>query len=267
MNTLEARELSCGYGDQRVLESLSLALRAGEVLALLGPNGAGKTTLLRALARLLRPTQGSVLLHEREIWSQPAGEVARQLALMPQSERRDWPLTVEEAVWLGRAPHRGWLLPFRQDDATMVERALQNTGLCELRQRPITELSGGEWRRVILARALAQQAQVLLLDEPTSGLDLKFQVDVLEHIRRLATGEKLTVVLTLHDLNLAAIYCDRIALLSGRSLAACGSPSDVLTAELIGQAFGVPVTVTQHPVYHTPLVVPLPHSATNSRRD
>ncbi|MBI1895019.1 MAG: ABC transporter ATP-binding protein [Acidobacteria bacterium] len=258
MNAMESRELCCGYGARRVLESVSLAVRAGEVLILLGPNGAGKTTLLRALARLLRPTRGTVLLHDQEIWSQPVGDVSRRLALMPQSERRDWPLTVEESVYMGRAPHRGWVLPFRRADGIIVEQALRHTGLWDLRDRPITELSGGEWRRVILARALAQQADALLLDEPTAGLDLKYQVEVLRLIRGLAARERLAVVLTLHDLNLAAIYGDRIALLSERSLAACGAPKDVLTEELIGPAFGVPVTVTRHPVYNTPLVVPLP---------
>src|SRR5687768_15168912 len=199
MTTLEARELSCGYGNRQVLDVVSMAMRAGEMLILLGPNGAGKTTLLRALARLLRPQSGKVLLHDKEVWSQSPGEVARQLALMPQSERRDWPLTVEEAIFVGRAPHRGWLLPFNGADRIFVEQALRHAGLWELRSRPITELSGGEWRRVMLARALAQQAQVLLLDEPTAGLDLKYQVEVLGLIRGFAVRQGLTVMITLHD--------------------------------------------------------------------
>ena len=129
--------------------------------------------------------------------------------------------------------------------------------LCALRNRPITELSGGEWRRVIIARALAQEAKVLLLDEPTAGLDLKFQVEVLRLVRRLATEQQLVVVLTLHDLNQAAFYGHRLALLSEQSLKAIGSPQEVLTEELISETFGVPVTVTRHPVYGTPLVAPL----------
>ncbi len=258
MNTLEARELCCGYGASDVLESLSLSARSGEVLMLVGPNGSGKTTLLRTLARLLRPRHGTVLLHEQDVWDQSANAMARSVALMPQSEQRDWPLTVEESVWLGRVPHRGWLLPFRNADRTIIEDALQDTELCDLRNRSITELSGGEWRRMILARALAQQASVLLLDEPTSGLDLKFQVQVLRLIRRLAVREQLTVVLTTHDLNLAAIFGHRVALLSERTVAACGTVEDVFTAELIGRSFGIPVTVMRHPIYNTPLVVPLP---------
>lgn len=261
MNSLKASELFCGYGDRQVLESLSIAACAGEVLVLLGPNGSGKTTLLRALARLLRPRHGTVLLRETDIWKQPATVVAQGLAMMPQNERRDWPLTVEESVKMGRAPHRGWLLPYRRVDREIVDDALRQTGLHELRHRAITELSGGEWRRMILARALAQQASVLLLDEPTNGLDLKYQVEVLRLIRKLTVREQLTVILSLHDLNLAAIFGHRVALLSKGKLSACGSPDEVLTAQQIGEVYGIPVTVTRHPVHHTPLVVPLPDAS------
>ena len=200
---------------------------------------------------------GSVLLYDKDIWTLRTDEVSRRLAIMPQAEHREWPLTVEDAVRLGRVPHRGWLLPYRPQDRQIVEQALLNMGLCALRNRPITELSGGEWRRVVLARALAQEAKVLLLDEPTAGLDLKFQAEVLRLVRRLATEQQLVVVLTLHDLNQASFYGHRLALLSEQSLKALGSPQEVLTEELISQTFGVPVAVTRHPVYGTPLVAPL----------
>ena len=206
MNDLRANDLTCGYGSRRVLEQVSLAARPGEVLALLGPNGAGKTTLIRALARLLRPQAGDVPLGGEDLWSNSAGAAARRIALAPQSESRDWPLTVAEAVRLGRAAHRGWLLPFNRDDDAAVEKALGQTGLADLPERPIDELSGGEWRRAVLARALAQQTTVLLLDEPTGGLDLKYAIEILSLVRKLAHGEELIVVLTLHDLNLAAMY-------------------------------------------------------------
>ena len=257
MQSLEARRLTCGYGTRRVLEELSLAARAGEVLVLLGPNGAGKTTLLRALGRLLRPSQGSVLLAERDIWQLPPEQLSRQMALTPQSERRDWPLSVEEAVRLGRAPHRGWWLPYTEEDQQAIVQALEDTGLSDLRQRPITELSGGEWRRAILARALAQQARVLLLDEPTAGLDLKYQVEMLGLVRQLTVRQQLVAVISLHDLNLASLYGHRLALVCDRSLLAVGTPAEVLTAERVSQAFGIPVTIARHPVHGTPLVVPL----------
>lgn len=254
---IEARRLTCGYGRRQVLNALSLAARAGEVLVLTGPNGAGKTTLLRALGRLLRPNSGQVLFSDQDVWTLPLRQAAREIALMPQSERRDWPLTVEECVRLGRAPHRGWLLPYTPEDRRIVEEALQAAELTELCDRPITELSGGEWRRMALARALAQQARVLLLDEPTAGLDLKYQADVLRLVRGMAAAKQLVVVLTLHDLNQAALYGDRMALLSRQELAALGTPEDVLTAERISRVYGVPVTVMRHPVYRTPMVVPL----------
>jgi len=254
VSNIDAKGLSCGYGREPVLEDLSLAARPGEVLALLGPNGSGKTTLLRALARLLKPTAGSVVLDGKDVWERQHAEVARALALTPQNERRDWPLTVEQSVRLGRMPHRGWLLPFTSEDRRIVERALESAALEDLRERPITELSGGEWRRMILARALAQQAKALLLDEPTAGLDLKYQVEMLGLIRNLAREGKLLVIMTLHDLNHAAIYADRIALISQKTIVAVGPPEEVLTGDQISDIYEVPVTITKHPIYGTILV-------------
>jgi iron complex transport system ATP-binding protein len=257
MNAIEARKLTCGYGRRHVLESLSLSVRAGEILVLLGPNGAGKTTLLRALARLLRPTAGEILLCGKDLWACRVDEAAQRVALMPQNERRDWPLTVEASVGLGRAPHRGWLLPYTDEDRQVVASALAATGLVELRDRPITELSGGEWRRMIFARALAQQASVLLLDEPTAGLDLKYQHEVLRLIRQMAAERELAVVLTLHDLNHAALYGDCVAVIAEHTIASLGSPTEVITAEVVSRVFGIRATVVPHPVYGTPLVAPL----------
>ena len=261
MIPLAAKNLTCGYGQRTVLEALSLEARAGEVLVLLGPNGAGKTTLLRALARFIRPLGGEVLLHDRDIWQFSADAASRELALMPQTERRDWPLSVEESVLLGRAPHRGWLLPYSAEDRAIVAAAIASTGLVALRERPITELSGGEWRRMIFARALAQQASVLLLDEPTAGLDLKYQHEVLSLASQLAKERGLTVVLTLHDLNHAALYGNRLALIAERKLVAVGPAREVITAELMQSVFDVRVTVVPHPVYGTPLAIPLVGSA------
>jgi len=257
VSAVRAQDLTCGYDQRKVLESLSLSANSGEVLVLLGPNGAGKTTLLRALARFLRPMAGMVLLEDQDLWTFSADEAAQRVALMPQSERRDWPLTVEESVRLGRAPHRGWYAPFNVEDRRIVESALASTGLLELRERPITELSGGEWRRMIFARALAQQANVLLLDEPTAGLDLKFQHEVLRLVRDLAKNRKLTVVVTLHDLNHATLYGSRLAVVAEHTIVAVGAAQEVMTVDLIQRVFGVHVTIVAHPIYGTPMVVPL----------
>jgi iron complex transport system ATP-binding protein len=257
MQPLVARNLTCAYGQYIALRDLHLTLYAGEVLALIGPNGAGKTTLLRALGRLLRPRTGIVLLAGQDAWRLSTKTVARQLALAPQSEEHHWPVSVEQAIALGRAPHRGWLLPYTLHDRQVIERVLLQTGLLALRHRLITELSGGEQRRMILARALAQEPRVLLLDEPTAHLDLKYQAEVLTLVQRLALEHGLTVIVALHDLNQAALCAHRIALLTGGALLAHGSPEEVLTPERLAQAYGVPVVVTSHPVYGTPMVAPL----------
>jgi len=256
MKPLEGINLTCAYDDRIVLEGLSLAAQPGEVLGLIGPNGVGKTTLLRALARLLRPREGVVLLGDRDLWRIAPRSVARALSLAPQSNP-NWPLTVEQVVALGRAPHRGWLLPLSARDREAIERALERTGLVALRDRLVTELSGGEQKRVVLARALGQEPGVLLLDEPTAHLDLKYQIGILELVQRLAHQDRLTVVVTMHDLNLAALYADRLALLVDGRLLARGAPEAVLTATNLTEAYGVPVIVSEHPLYGTPLVTPL----------
>jgi iron complex transport system ATP-binding protein len=256
MKTLEMQNLTCAYDGRSVLENLCLAARPSEVLALIGPNGVGKSTLMRAMARLLRPSRGRVLLAGRDLWRTAPRDVARQLALAPQASRTQWPVTVEQAVALGRAPHRGWLLPLTAQDRIATDRALEQTGLSSLRDRRVTELSGGEQQRVVLARVLAQEPQVLLLDEPTSHLDLKYQSGILGLVHRLAHQEGLTVVISLHDLNLAALYADQLALLGERQLLAVGPPAEVLTPERLTQVYGVPVIVTSHPLYGIPLVMP-----------
>ncbi len=257
MRPLAVQGLTCSYDQHVVLRRLDLSLSGGEILALIGPNGAGKTTLLKALACLLRPTAGKVLLMEQDAWRLSSGSVARCLAIAQQQENTHWPITVEQAVALGRAPHRGWLLPYTRQDQQIVEQTLCQIGLEALRHRLMTELSGGEQRRVILARALAQQPQVLLLDEPTAHLDLKYQAEVLNLVQRLASEAAISVVIALHDLNQAALCADRIALLADSALIALGRPDEVLIPERLAQAYGVEVVVTPHPVYGTPMVTPL----------
>ena len=259
MKVLSVENLTCAYDGQIVLKDLCLAARPGQVLALIGPNGVGKSTLMRAMARLLRPRQGRVLLADQDLWRATPRSIARQLALAPQTNGIEWPVTVEQAVALGRAPHRGWLLPFTGKDRAVIERALEQTGLGDLRERLVTELSGGEQKRVVLARVLAQEPQILLLDEPTSHLDLKYQSEILGLVQRLAHQEGLTVIISLHDLNLAALYADQLALLGEGKLLIVGSPDEVLTAERLTQVYDVPVVVTQHPLYSTPLVMPAVH--------
>jgi len=256
MAILEMHDITCAYGESAIVSQLSLEANPGEVLGLIGPNGVGKSTLLRTMARLMRPTHGKVLLADGDLWNTPPREVARKLAFAPQANGEHWPATVEQIVALGRAPHRGWFLPMTDQDNVAAERALDMVGLRHLRTRVATELSGGEQQRVVLGRVLAQEPTVLLLDEPTSHLDLKYQTDILGLTRRLAHRDNLTVVVSLHDLNMAAIYADRLALLSKGQLMAVGTPSEVLTSEILSEVYGVPIIVMQHPLWGTPLVMP-----------
>jgi len=257
MKTLEAQDLTCAYDDHPVLQDLCMEAHPGEMLALIGPNGVGKSTLRRAMARLLHPRRGKVLLAGRDLWNTAQRDIARQLALAPQANGSQRLITVEQAVALGRAPHRGWLLPLSSQDRFVTDRVLEQAGLSPLRDRRVAELSGGEQQRVILARVLAQEPQVLLMDEPTSHLDLKYQSGILGLVHQLAHKDGLTVVISLHDLNLAALYADRLALLSNGRLLAVGPPAEVLTSERLTEVYGVPIFVTQHPLYGTPMVTPV----------
>ena len=265
MTQLLAEGAVLRYPRRTVLNDVSLAIRSGEILALIGPNGAGKTTLLRALARQLRPSAGSIAYGGVALWDQSPGWIARRIALAPNARKSDRALTVAEAVALGRAPHRGWLLPLNADDRRNVEQSLERVGLAGFADRPVTELSDGESQRVGLARALAQEPAVLLVDEPTSHLDLRYQGEILDQLRQLAQ-EGIAVAAALHDLNLAALWADRIALLADGRLVAVGPPENVLTPELLTAAYRTPLAVSRHPEFGTPLVTPIPRVARSTRK-
>ena len=239
MTQLIARNLTLAYKRHRVIENVSLAVSGGCVLGLIGPNGAGKTTILRALAGLNPPRCGHVLLNNRDVTRMSPAERARQIGLVPQGERHAWALTVDEMVLLGRAAHRGWLLPFSAADHAAVECVLSQTGLLPLWGRSLDCLSGGERQRALIARALAQEPAVLLLDEPTANLDLRYQMEILSLVRQLATERKLAVVIAIHDLTLAARYCDSLALLADGCIFASGAPPAVLTSANLMSVFGV----------------------------
>jgi len=257
VTTLALEQVTFGYQPQvPVLRSLSLAAEPGRILALLGPNGAGKTTALRLLARLRHPWSGHVTLDGVDLRATRARAFARRVAFAPQIEDVTLPLTVAQAVALGRAPHRGWFLPLSRGDRAVVARILADLELTEVQDTPLAHLSGGQQRRVVLARALVQQTNAILLDEPTAHLDIKHQVELLTRLRRLATQCALTVVLTMHDLNEAAAVADRLALLKEGTLYAEGSPEAVLTPATVQAVYGVDVAVARHPVSGAPWVAP-----------
>jgi iron complex transport system ATP-binding protein len=239
---LEAQALTCAYavnGRKAVLYDVDLVLHPGELVGLIGPNGAGKTTLLRALARLLRPQNGRVLLDGQDIWRLTPRQVAQRIGRVPQSANAAWPYTIEHVVRLGRYPHRGWLSPFNGKDATAVDKMLTLLGLQAMRHRLLNTLSGGEQQRVLIARALVQEPTVLLLDEPIANLDINHQHQVLAMVQNLVREYNLAALLAIHDVGLAARYCNRLILLNQGRIWAAGSAAEVLQPDHIRTVFGV----------------------------
>ena len=257
MTLLRARNLSLSLGERRILRGLDLSVTPGEVVGLIGPNGAGKTTLLRALAGLLEPDQGEVMLDDQNLRTLDRKRLAGILAYLPQGGLSHWDMETETLVMLGRLPHRGaWQAPSPADRAA-VERALRACDICHLRRRPVTQLSGGERSRVLLARALATEPTLLLADEPVAGLDPGHQLDVMEKLQRLAsTGAAVMVVM--HDLTLAARFCSRLILLDRGEIAAEGCPQSVLSAEILAQCYGI--HAYRSVVQGIPIIVPLERS-------
>ncbi|HTU21253.1 MAG TPA: ABC transporter ATP-binding protein [Gemmataceae bacterium] len=254
---LASNNLSCGYR-RAVLTGVSLTLRGGELFVVLGPNGSGKTTLLRTLARLVRPLSGTVTLDGKDVWSCSPSDIAAAVAFTSQVLAPDWPFTVREFVALGRAPHRGWWRPLGKHDRQVLDANLDLFGLRAVEDRHVTELSGGEWQRVRLARALTQEARVLLLDEPTTHLDPRYQLDLLSLVRGLVRDHHLAVVMTLHDLNLVGAWADRVALLTGGRVHCEGTPETVLTSFALTAVYGVPLAVAPHPQTGAPVVSLVP---------
>jgi iron complex transport system ATP-binding protein len=242
------------YEARTVLRNISFDVHAGEVLALIGPNGVGKSTLIRTCGGTLKPIGGRVLINGQDVQRLRVEERARLIAVVPQAVRLPEIFNVYETVLMGRTPYLGWLGREGEQDRSAVQAALARTSTLELADRPIGELSGGEQQRVLIARALAQSARTLLLDEPTAHLDLKHQAGVLSLIGDLAHAENYAVLIALHDLNLAAQYADRVALLSNGTVAAIGTPEEVLTEENLNPAYGLRITVYEHPAHGAPLV-------------
>jgi len=256
MTTLELSQVTAGYGSRPVLREVNLNVNGGEVLALVGPNGAGKSTLVRAVTGVTPVTGGVIRLDGTDLLRlSPVGR-ARRVAVVPQAAHLPEAFTVSEIVLMGRTPYLSWLGRESEADRRIALAAMERTDTADLADRPIGELSGGEQQRVLIARALAQSAPVLLLDEPTAHLDLKHQVGILGLVRGLARSEGLAVLAALHDLNLAGQFADRVALLAGGELRAVGAPDEVFTPAHLAPAYGLPVSVIPHPAYGTPLVLP-----------
>ena len=254
---LRCEGLSFSYGERMVLDGVDLRVRPGEFFGILGPNGSGKSTLLKIVAGLLAQRAGKVFVGGRDLAAMKRRDLARQVAFLPQDVLVEFPYKVSEIVLLGRTPHLGFLGFPGPRDLEIAQAALQVTGCSDLAERRIHELSGGERQRVFFAKALAQEPKLLLLDEPTAHLDLHHQVALHDLLRARNRAGEFTVVTVLHDLNLAAQYCDRVVLLCEGRVVACGSIEEVLTYNNVKQVFDVEPYVGINEVNGTRFLVPM----------
>jgi iron complex transport system ATP-binding protein len=260
MSSLQVSEIDWspvtnGKDASRILRAVSLAASPGEFVGLVGPNGSGKTTLLRCAFRFNTPLAGTIQLDGEDIWKKPSKWHAQRAAVVLQELPDDFGLSVLDVVYMGRTPHKKLFSGDTAEDAAVVDQALEKVGMAALRDRNFYTLSGGEKQRVLLARALAQQPTLLILDEPTNHLDLQHQIELLALVRRMG----ITTLATIHDLNLAAAYCDRLYVIKGGEIVAHGTPHEVITEQLLASVFGVNAIVDAHPVSGYPRITLLTH--------
>ncbi|MCM8555560.1 ABC transporter ATP-binding protein [Streptomyces sp. STCH 565 A] len=261
VNRLTAENVTLAYDQRVIAKQLSVEIPDNSFTVIVGPNACGKSTLLRALSRMLKPSEGRVLLDGSVIQSTPAKQVARTLGLLPQSSIAPDGITVGDLVGRGRYPHQGLLRQWSTEDERVVQESMARTGISELAERYVDELSGGQRQRVWIAMALAQQTPLLLLDEPTTYLDIQHQIDVLDLCAELHEEQGRTLVAVLHDLNHAARYATHLIALREGEIIAEGAPKDVVTADLVERVFGLRCQVIDDPETGTPLVVPAARKA------
>ncbi|MHC1611002.1 MAG: ABC transporter ATP-binding protein [Candidatus Methanospirareceae archaeon] len=253
MVRLKVKDLEFSYASVPVLKDVCIELAESEVLGVVGPNGAGKSTLIRCIDRILAPQKGSILLDNRDIKEMRLMELAKEMGYIPQSTSHIFPATVFDTVLMGRRPHLGWRSS--EKDEEKVLDLLQMLNIEDLAMRDINELSGGQQQKVFIARALAQEPDLLLLDEPTSNLDIRHQLEVMEIIKSIVREKKISAIMAIHDLNLASRYADRIVMLNGGTIVEAGDPSSVLTPENIREVYGVAAEVKNN--NGRPYIVPI----------
>ncbi|MFG1623859.1 ABC transporter ATP-binding protein [Kribbella sp. NPDC049227] len=263
-HSLAADGLAVGYDQREIIHDLSVRIPTGKITVIVGANACGKSTLLKTLARLLKPSRGSVLLDGKSIQSIPTREVATKLGLLPQSPTAPEGITVADLVGRGRYPRTRWIRQWSKADDEAVAAAMTSTDVLEIADRPIDELSGGQRQRVWIAMALAQETDILLLDEPTTFLDLTHQFEVLDLLVDLNKQEDRTIVLVLHDLNQACRFGDHLIAMKDGAIVAEGNPREVITEEVVRDVFGLGVKIVPDPVAGTPMVVPIGRHTTRA---
>lgn len=255
MIALELQKLSLGYNGKAIIKDVDFTVTPGELVGLIGPNGCGKSTIIKAMSRILTPLSGKILVDGKDITKLSRSSLARLIGVVPQMPLLPSTFTAFEIVLMGRNPHLGLLQYERDTDLKITWRAMEKTMTHSLAQRRIGELSGGEIQRIVIARVLAQEPKSILLDEPTANLDISHQVEVLNLIRSLCQERKLSVLIALHDLNLAAQFCDRLVLLNNGGVHAQGTPREVIISQNIKEVYGTDGCVFTHPINRLPTVL------------
>ncbi|AZU60541.1 ABC transporter ATP-binding protein [Neobacillus mesonae] len=256
INAIETKNLSITYGETLIINELDLQIPKGEITVFIGANGCGKSTLLRSIARLLKPKPGSVLLEGKAIAKLSTKEVAKRMAILPQSPSAPEGLTILQLVKQGRYPHQSWLKQWTEEDEKKVNDALIATRLEHLKERTVDSLSGGQRQRAWIAMTLAQDTEIILLDEPTTYLDMTHQIEILDLLFELNEKKNRTVVMVLHDLNLACRYAHNIVAIKDQTVFANGKPEDVMNRDFVKDVFGMDCEVKVDPLFGTPLCIP-----------
>ncbi|SHO59264.1 ABC transporter ATP-binding protein [Vibrio quintilis] len=253
---LKTEQLRLAYGGQIIIDGLDLSITPHQITALVGGNGCGKSTLLKSLARLLKPGAGRIFLYDADLHQQPGKAVARQLAILPQGPVAPEGLTVEQLVRQGRYPHQNWLQNWSEQDERAVNKALQDTRMISLAQRPVDALSGGQRQRAWIAMALAQETQILLLDEPTTYLDLTHQIEILDLLFELNQSQQTTILMVIHDLNLACRYAHQMIAVKDGAVYRTGPPEAILDQQMVETVFGMKCHITRDPLFGSPMCIP-----------
>ncbi|GAF63275.1 iron-siderophore ABC transporter ATP-binding protein [Bacillus sp. TS-2] len=253
---IEVRSLTLNYGDKNIIENLQLEIPEGEITVLVGANGCGKSTLLRALARLIKPSKGSVYLDNEEIKKLSTKEVAKKLAILPQGPIAPEGLTVYQLTKQGRYPYQSWRKQWSKEDELMVNKALEVTGMTEFKNKRLEQLSGGQRQRAWISMTLAQKTETILLDEPTTYLDMTHQIEILDLLYDLNQLEKRTVVMVLHDLNLACRYASNIIAVRDKGIYVQGKPEDIINEQMVEDVFQLKCDIVEDPIFGTPYCIP-----------